>query len=371
MTKYELSLTKDYVPGWTLVDAVRELFQNALDQQTVVPNNEMFWNYNRDTQILQIGNKSSVLEPTSLLLGASTKAADRDTIGQFGEGYKVAALVLTRLNKKLTILNYGAKEVWHARFSKSKKYKSEILVFDVFKKSLWERVPDHDLTIEISNITQEEFKGILESNLHMQDAYDYFDTKFGQILTNEQYQHKVYVNGLYVCDYEPYVYGYNFLPAHIKLDRDRKLVSDFHLRWLASDMWMDQTDPRMIELAAELSAKGAADVAYLTSVYTGTDNKQKIAKQAFNNFREQHGKNAVPITNQDELRRVPPSHMAIIVEPKHKELMENCVEYEHVLLDEPDTLHGKVTAWLEEWRHRVQSDMAIQELEGILYEYKD
>lgn len=72
MTKYELSLTKDYVPGWTLTDAMRELFQNAVDQEVTVPGNTMFWEYHEEIESFHIGNKLSILEPKSLLLGAST-----------------------------------------------------------------------------------------------------------------------------------------------------------------------------------------------------------------------------------------------------------------------------------------------------------
>lgn len=74
MSKFELSISPDYVPNWTVVDGVRELFQNALDQQTLLPNNEMFFSY--ENEILRVGNKSSVLGINTLLLGASTKRED-------------------------------------------------------------------------------------------------------------------------------------------------------------------------------------------------------------------------------------------------------------------------------------------------------
>lgn len=32
MKKLELTIASDYVPSWTIVDGIRELFQNALDQ---------------------------------------------------------------------------------------------------------------------------------------------------------------------------------------------------------------------------------------------------------------------------------------------------------------------------------------------------
>src|SRR5699024_3102626 len=115
MARYELSLTPDYVPDWGIVEAFRELFQNAVDQSSS-EGNEMFWNYNSLDKVFTLGNKSSVLTTTSLLLGSSTKTEDESLIGKYGEGYKIALLVLTRLNKNVTIYNYGAREVWRPKF---------------------------------------------------------------------------------------------------------------------------------------------------------------------------------------------------------------------------------------------------------------
>ena len=105
-SKIELTIAPSYVPSWGIVEAVRELFQNALDQQKQNPTNKMSWEYDPEAQRLRICNKYSTLEASSLLLGATTKADDTSTIGQFGEGYKIATLVLLRNDKKITFYNY-------------------------------------------------------------------------------------------------------------------------------------------------------------------------------------------------------------------------------------------------------------------------
>ena len=329
MRKYELTLSPDYVSDWSAVDAVRELFQNALDQEVMQKDNKMFFGYGRRSDnvgVLYIGNKSSVLEAKTLLMGASTKRGNRDTIGKFGEGYKVATLVLLRLGFKVTFYNYGAREVWQPRFVKSRRYGGEnILTFFINDKWPWEKVPDNNLTIEIEGITPELYKEIVETNLHLQDVGETIETSYGRILLEERYKGKVFVNGLWVCNYDQYLLGYDFKPAHIDIDRDRKLVSDFDLKWLSSKMWGATSDPRIVELAA----KNAADVQYVTLHLHQLpyDKRDELYDKAFDDFVKENGTKAIPVTDQEELMKVPPSYKPVIVSESSQALIKSSKKY--------------------------------------------
>lgn len=102
-SKFELSISTGYVPDWGIVEAFRELYQNAIDNETINPENKASFSFVQEdekTGTVRITNKTSVLTKESLLLGSTTKANDENTIGKHGEGYKIAFMVLLRNGKK-------------------------------------------------------------------------------------------------------------------------------------------------------------------------------------------------------------------------------------------------------------------------------
>lgn len=361
MPKIELTIAPDYVPTWTIVDAIRELFQNALDQEKQHPNNKASWSYNAATDTLSISNATSKLTAGSLLLGHTTKDGDKDTIGQFGEGYKIATLVLLRNNKQVTFYNYGAREIWRPRFVKSRRFGTDILTFFIEKPKIWESVPSADLTIEVSGITNKEYLDeIVPSNLHLRKDYEtLYETQYGDVLNLPG---KVFVNGLFVCDYAPYEYGYNFNPEHIKLDRDRKMVSDFDLRWMASKMWSGCADQDHV---MNLVANDAADVAYLHSVSM----TYKWNDAALTNFRSVYGPEALPVRNQDDLRRVPAGYKGIIVSSGYYDLITYGTEFEWPVTEVSSVLDD-LQGWFDSVECLLPSDK-VEEFNKIMEELKN
>lgn len=329
MQKIELTISPNYVPTWGIVEAIRELFQNALDQETQCPGNDMEWAYDEDEQKLTISNKTSVLTASTLLLGTTTKAGDASTIGQFGEGYKIATLVLLRNNKQITFYNYGAKEIWRPRFVKSRRFGTDVLTFFIEKIGLWNTVPDANLTIEITGITRSEWENeIIPSNLHLQHGVDTIEAnEYGEVIDQPG---RVYVNGLFVCEYEPYKYGYNFKPEHLRLDRDRKMVSDFDLRWAASKLWSytENTDKVL-----DLLEQGAADVAYIDSASMSPTMWRDAAARR---FRDVYGPEAIPITSQEELDAVPQGYKGIIVPRAYSEILSTRISVPEPTSDSDD-----------------------------------
>ena len=276
--RHKLSLDVNYVHDWTLQDALRELFQNCIDHGN--------WSWSMENHTLRLTSHNAQLPSTTLLLGHSKKA--EGSIGQFGEGYKLAALVLTRLGYKLVIRT--GKEVWTPKLINSRTYKTQQLVFDTEPEA--EEV--ESISFEVSGLTEGDKHGLRNHNCWVDPRLTLADTEYGRILHKNE-AGKVYVGGLFVCVVESMAYGYDLKPTAVKLDRDRRMVREFDLQWLTSAMWLKVEDKK---LAAELIKDNVKDVQYLDSFY---HEEASLADEVTTQFVEEHGSDAVPVVDQRDM----------------------------------------------------------------------
>lgn len=380
-SKYELPISPNYVPTWGVVEAVRELFQNAIDQQTTVDDNTMFFDYEYGTESLTIGNKLSVLEPASLIMGASTKQGDDSTIGQFGEGYKIALIVLLREGKKVTFYNYGKREVWTTKFVNSRRFGSKILQVTIEKKEFWKKVPDNNFTICIEGITSSELREIKESNLYLSPPVGrIIETEEGTILLDEQYSGHVYVGGLFVCTHDRYEYGYNLPPSELELDRDRKLVSDFALTSIASRVWSSLSEEEIAELydiINRMLVEDKDDIRYLASTLNfmrkGSDSP--FARLASKQFYTAHGTNAVPLKSSRDSVLLPPGKRGVVVSEglynviTNSDTVDMFSDSSYYHNNGPENLYDELLKWYRDNRTYLPSSLA-NELADMLGKYK-
>ena len=304
MRKYELTIAKNYVPEWGIREAVRELFQNALDQEVISEDNKMFFSYSEGLDVLEIGNKNSTLEASSLLLGTTTKLNDNLTIGQFGEGYKIAMLILLRNNLRVTIYNYGNREIWKPRFVKSRKYKAEILT--VFSENAsWNKKPENSLIIRIEGISKAVYDDIFNYNLHLRGIKDYCISEgYGKLLKDEDLKGMIFVNGLFVTENQSFDYGYDFLPSKLRLKRDRSMVDNFDLKTATANLWDNLAEDEKQSMASMI-VSGSSDLSYISYSHVDTSS---VSKDVFNVFKEQHGENSIALSNNTDLKSFMESH---------------------------------------------------------------
>ena len=275
---YELPLSKDYVRHWGMSEAVRELIQNGLDSDSPFE-----WETREEDQTLVIRSRFAKLEPKTLLLGHTTKA-DSDKIGSFGEGYKIALLVLTRCGYEVQVRN--GDRLWRPKFMYSHTFESDVLCIED------SAAPSRTEGVEfvVTGLTPSEFVEIRNQCLHMQnDIGETLTVSSGRILRARP--GKLYVGGLYVCDTK-LAFGYDVKPEFMRLERDRKTVDSFDLLFLTKQMWFETE--RWDEIA-ELIGDKVEDLKYAEY---GTP--QMVKEACYRPFKARHP-GAVVARDQDEL----------------------------------------------------------------------
>lgn len=350
MSKYELSIGIDYVSKWGIVEAVREVFQNAFDEERVNNENKMFFNYNEETGTLQIGNKASVLQRKTLLLGVTTKKDDKRTVGQYGEGYKIASVICLRTNHTFTVLNYAKNEIWKTRLVKSRRYDNMLVpTFFVEKFSFLSKPSDCSLIFEIGNVTRDEYKAIVDSNLYLQKKYnligDTKETDSGSVLLDKKKKGKIYVAGLYVCEHESLEYGYDFKSA--SLDRDRDTVSESDVKWGIASVLGKIKDTEFV--ASLVDKVDGENLGYCSKV--------DLENHIVNEFIEEYGTNAIPVKNQQESERfAKEGYKPIMLTPSRTYIIRNSHNFSVKTDVVVKSLYTRLDEFIDSLKDRMTSD---------------
>lgn len=358
MKKYELGLGRNYVADWNVWSGIREFIQNAIDQSKTIEDNKMSVDYDEETQILKICNKKSILEHHTLLLGSSSKKDDGKTIGMFGEGYKLALLVLTREGKNVKIFNYGKREVWTARFSKLKKYDYvETLIVEIDTAFPWTKVPNNDLTIQIEGVTPEEFEVVKENTLMLKGNYTYYPTKYGNILEGEQFAGQIYINGLKVCEKPEFKYGYDIGPAYLKIGRDRNLIDSYNIQQVARRMWLLSGKKNIIkEFLNQSDYKDCEGISYDIGWYSNVEVDVKkeardFADEMFDDYVLEYGENTLCAQDEKErtkLQRTYKNKKVVVISNDMGSMIKNSSKYESMLSNievSEQTMYDKIMNW--------------------------
>ena len=227
-TTYQLSLHRNYVSHWGVMEAVRELIQNNLDH--LKEGEEM--DYEFIGLNLELRSHGASLDPAHLLLGNSSKSEDDKKIGSFGEGFKLALLVLTRLGHEVVIHN--GERMWIPEFAYSELYGCEVLQINETRVEQMDDI----LQFEIRGLSEVQQTEIESLCLPMQEVYrqEIIKSKHGEILLGEHQKGKLYIGGLFVCNTEMW-HGYNFNPDRMAVERDRQTVNGMDLKFATKEMW--------------------------------------------------------------------------------------------------------------------------------------
>lgn len=262
-TKYSLNLSKRYVADWGAWEVAREIICNALD---AAPDDLSIHPKGADELIVSTPTVPDLSE--LFIIGEGTKAVGGDTIGQFGEGLKLAALVATRSGGSLT-LNLPNKRVTFSF--------ENVMDVDVLHAKIDDE--PNGLTGYVATIRMTGVSTVYAGRL-LADRSSGPQPKHGKDLT-------IFVKGIFVSlvDAES-IWNWNL--NKLKINRDRSMVSTSEIcyrigDWLEDHMTGDMADQIVAATDDEIEANEALEL------YHGGNTKRLLPPA----FKRLHGDNAV------------------------------------------------------------------------------
>jgi|GEM_PF-5579616 len=309
MKRYWTSLLATYVLDWTVPNAIREIVQNCLDDPST-------FEYDLSGPTIELTSKGVQLSPATLLMGASGKRGDPTVVGGKGEGYKDALLVLLRNGHKVTIKN--GNKLWIPSFEYTEMFEQEVLC--VTETDLED---NEDLTYLIEGITPTLRESIIHDCLYLQDDLgEVREGSIGRILVDRP--NKLYVGGLFVTDITGHKYSYDFAPAYLPLNRDRKSVDSWNLAANTTKLLEEAFPPKEV---AEMVRDRVRD----TGGYYASIKSQAVAEEAYNLVKKEHGDTVVIASNTDEEQQLKESgydNVKTIYDDNYRQLVKSSVEYQ-------------------------------------------
>lgn len=196
--RLEYPLSPKYIPTWTIGEALRELIANALDTGT---RTRFEWSDGHAV----IDDEADGIPQAFWVIGEGNHGA----IGQFGEGLKMAMLVLARERRDVIVETVGYSV--RPGLGQSEVYASEVLVLDYAPN---ER--SKGTSIKVS-CTKEEFDGARSRFLKL-ESQPLLHAGLGILGTPG----RLYVNGVYVQQINA-LWGYNVTDKALA-NRDRSVL---------------------------------------------------------------------------------------------------------------------------------------------------
>lgn len=298
-TTLELSINPGYVQGWGVWEALRELIQNGLDSADQ-GNASTIERGGGQTKTIYIRNEGCVLARNTLLLGATSKA-DGGSRGKFGEGYKLAFLVLCRNNIMVQVRT--GSEMWTPFIEKSDTFGSDVLKLKIRPTTKHE----NKIELQIHGVSDNDWEIICQRLLDIPGVKpstlaDGESVKVGlnRVLLAPRFKSKLFSRGLYVGMLpDEYTYGYDL--AHVQLDRDRKAADVWSLRSELSSTLRQALDSGLMK-ADEVFKLLSVDCGETKVIgdYYAYGYADSLTKNITEEFERINGTSAVPVSNMAE-----------------------------------------------------------------------
>jgi len=297
--KIELSLKVTYLPDWDCWCGLRELLQNARDARE---EHGASLEVTHSGKTLVIRSEGASLSHRDLLLGQTSKADRSDLAGKFGEGLKLGVLALVRAGHKIRIRTGG--EIWTPVIQKSDTFQEAVLVFQI-RKARKAQAQVEAVEIQVEGVDKETWDKLRPRLLFLCELPEdgAVKTPSGTLILDPAYTGNVFVKGIFVNHDPELSYGYDFTDADV--DRDRKMIAGWDLKWKCRQIWQSAASSRPDLLAKfnHLLTEQKADLAGVDG-WSGAQLPEPVRKYVAEQFQARFGEQAVPVSNLSESAEV-------------------------------------------------------------------
>lgn len=265
----DYTMTAEYRKEWHVVDAIREIVQNCLDNRDCAS----LFHINEEDGYVVVETHGYILPKSALALGSSMKPDG--AIGGFGEGFKLAMLVLAR-NGCEPVARSG-NSVYRPVFNYNGALDVDTFCIEVEDVDDYHHGLEYTMTIDPSLVAEVREKiNVFSSEVMPEPEND-------SVALLEDRPGSVYVCGLYVCHEDKFKFGYNFSASMLKLGCDRQVANSFGMAWETSKAWAQMLNEENAGLVLDMMNDGILDVQDIQYFITPAGSKLIAAEFAKRN----------------------------------------------------------------------------------------
>lgn len=288
--KIPYMITEKYVEDWGVEHALRELVANGLDAERDL-GAKFSTEYDATRKRLRLVNHGATLEKDALYLGGTTKTGSLNSIGKYGEGLKLAFLVLVRSKVKVKLLN-GTSETWAPGIGKDNLGKDSFFI--EIKGALRQT---KNVEVIVDGVEPETWKTVRGWFLALR-TYDMLTTSSGEVLLDADEIGKIYVRGVYATYQPNALYGYNF--KNVDTGRDRRIPDSYALECATRTAWSEISTKENVPLTISQAIYDALDKNKAEAAAFEYHRMDGVDRMCVAAFRSAHGEKAVPVVSTTE-----------------------------------------------------------------------
>jgi len=287
--KQILPIKETYVNHWGTWEAIREIVQNAKDEEDARGNR---MTVEHTGTYLHVFNEGADMDRKVLLLGYTSKEGS-GLRGHFGEGLNLALLAAARAGLEMSVSTQT--ERWVPSIEASKQYAGERVLVITSSKHATQR---NGVLVKIK-IDKETWDTMAQGFLFLHDVKK-VNTYAGDVLLGDAYKGKCYVKGIFTCNHPNTHFGYDF--SNVKVDRDRRMIDTWDLEWAMSTMLRECLAKDALAFAGPVFDMLEAGSSETNSLKHHVDGAALDA--LVQEFETRNGEGALPVRTMAESREI-------------------------------------------------------------------